>query len=120
MTTRGPIVIDWMSVNRAHPLADVAATYLLFRVIETPATLGRLTRGLFEILRNPNIRILIASNTQLQAEVFLREIKFHLALNEKLIATVFLTARRKMLLSKRVRKCSSPTQGLASMPRKML
>ncbi|MBZ0268855.1 phage terminase large subunit, partial [bacterium] len=33
----------------------------------------------------PNIRILIASNTQLQAEVFLREIKFHLAMNERLI-----------------------------------
>ena len=51
MTTRGPIVIDWMSVTRGHPLADVAGTSLLFRIIETPSTVGRFTRGLIEVLR---------------------------------------------------------------------
>ncbi len=44
-----------------------------------------ITRSVFEIIRNPNIRILIASNTQLQAEVFLREIKFHLEHNPRVL-----------------------------------
>jgi len=51
------------------------------------STILTIARAIFEILRNPNIRILIASNTQLQAEVFLREITSHLALNERLIST---------------------------------
>ena len=51
MTRRGPIVIDWMSVTRGHPLADVAGTYLLFRVVEDPSELGKLTRGFFDVLR---------------------------------------------------------------------
>jgi tRNA A-37 threonylcarbamoyl transferase component Bud32 len=51
MTGRGPIVIDWMSATRGHPLADVAGTFLLFRFFEIPASVGKLTRGLFELLR---------------------------------------------------------------------
>jgi hypothetical protein len=51
------------------------------------STVLTIARAVFEILRNPNIRILIASNTQLQAEVFLREIKFHLSHNERVIET---------------------------------
>jgi hypothetical protein len=51
MTTRGPIVIDWMSVTRGHPLADVAGTCLLFRVVEMPSNLGRFTRESLEVLR---------------------------------------------------------------------
>ena len=47
------------------------------------STILTITRAVFEIVRNPNIRILIASNTQLQAEVFLREIKFHLEHNPR-------------------------------------
>ena len=42
------------------------------------STILTIARAVYEIIRDPNIRILIASNTQLQAEVFLREIKFHL------------------------------------------
>ncbi len=49
------------------------------------STILTITRSVFEILRNPNTRILIASNTQLQSEVFLREIKFHLAHNPKVL-----------------------------------
>jgi len=49
------------------------------------STILTITRAVYEILRNPNIRILIASNTQLQAEVFLREIKFHLENNPKVL-----------------------------------
>ena len=45
-----------------------------------------ITRALFEVLRNPDVRILIVSNTQLQAEVFLREVKHHLEYGETLRA----------------------------------
>ena len=48
------------------------------------STILTITRTIFEIIRNPNVRILIASNTQLQAEVFLREVKFHFEQNELL------------------------------------
>jgi predicted phage terminase large subunit-like protein len=44
-----------------------------------------IVRTVFEIIRNPNIRILIASNTQLQSEIFLREIKFHLEHNVRVL-----------------------------------
>jgi len=49
------------------------------------STILTITRAIFEIIRNPNVRILIASNTQLQAEVFLREIKFHLQHNPRVL-----------------------------------
>jgi predicted phage terminase large subunit-like protein len=48
-------------------------------------TVLTITRAVHEIVKDPNVRILIASNTQLQAEVFLREIKFHLEHNPLLI-----------------------------------
>lgn len=43
-----------------------------------------ITRALFEVLRDPDVRVLIVSNTQLQAEVFLREVKHHLEYGEVL------------------------------------
>jgi len=46
-----------------------------------------IVRIIYEILKNPDIRILIVSNTQLQAEIFLREVKEHLKSNEMLIET---------------------------------
>lgn len=48
------------------------------------STVGTIARAIFEILKNPNIRILIASNTQIQAEIFMREIRNHFEANEKL------------------------------------
>src|SRR5574343_510273 len=48
------------------------------------STVGTIARVIFEILKNPNIIILIASNTQLQAEIFLREIRNHFEANDKL------------------------------------
>ncbi|HEX5132085.1 MAG TPA: phage terminase large subunit [Candidatus Krumholzibacteria bacterium] len=48
------------------------------------STILTITRVIFEILKNPNIRILISSNTQIQAEVFLREIKAHFEKNDRL------------------------------------
>jgi tRNA A-37 threonylcarbamoyl transferase component Bud32 len=50
MSGRGPIVIDWMSVTRGHPLADVAGTSVLFQVAEMPETLGRFSRALVQRL----------------------------------------------------------------------
>ena len=42
-------------------------------------------RAIFELVLNPNLRILIVSNTQLQAEIFLREIKQHFEANSRFI-----------------------------------
>ena len=50
------------------------------------STIGTIARCIFEILKDPNIRILVVSNTQLQAEIFMREVKTHFESNEKLIA----------------------------------
>ena len=44
-----------------------------------------IVRSIYEILQNPNVRILAASNTSLQAEIFLREIKFHLEHNVRVL-----------------------------------
>lgn len=43
------------------------------------STILTVARTVYEIVRNPNIRILFASNTQIQAEMFLREVKALLA-----------------------------------------
>lgn len=49
------------------------------------STICNYTKIIFEILRNPNIRIGLISNTQKQAEGFLKEIKNHLEGNGRLI-----------------------------------
>lgn len=59
-------------------------------LVLAPRGIGKSTaltivRCIYEVLENPDIRVLIVSNTQLQAEIFLREIKQHLESNEKLI-----------------------------------
>ena len=59
-------------------------------LILSPRGIGKSTcltvvRVIYELLKNPDIRILIVSNTAIQAEVFLREIKSHFEQNEKLI-----------------------------------
>jgi Ser/Thr protein kinase RdoA (MazF antagonist) len=41
MTTRGPIVIDWMTATRGNPLADVARTLLLLTSGEPPSPIDR-------------------------------------------------------------------------------
>jgi thiamine kinase len=38
MTRNGPIIIDWGSASRGHPLADVAQTELLLQVGEPPSS----------------------------------------------------------------------------------
>ena len=49
------------------------------------STILTTTQVIHELLKNPNIRILLTSNTQLQAESFLRVISQHLTENKKLI-----------------------------------
>ncbi len=49
------------------------------------STICNYTKIIFEILRNPNVRIGLISNTQKQAEGFLKEIKNHLEGNDRLI-----------------------------------
>lgn len=48
------------------------------------STTLNITRVIFEVIADPDLRVLIVSNTQLQAEVFLREIKYHLEHNAEL------------------------------------
>jgi Ser/Thr protein kinase RdoA (MazF antagonist) len=51
VTPRGPIIIDWVSATRGHPLADVAQTDLLLRIGEPPETRSRVERGLLAVAR---------------------------------------------------------------------
>jgi Ser/Thr protein kinase RdoA (MazF antagonist) len=51
VTQRGPIIIDWVSATRGHPLADVAQTDLLLRIGEPPETRSRVERGLLAVAR---------------------------------------------------------------------
>ncbi len=44
-------------------------------------TLMSVVRCIFEIVRNPDVRILLASNTQAQAEAFAREVRGHIERN---------------------------------------
>jgi uncharacterized protein (TIGR02172 family) len=50
MTSRGPIIIDWLDAARGHPLADVARSSLLFRLGEIPP--GTRGRALIELIRS--------------------------------------------------------------------
>ena len=50
------------------------------------STIGCIVRAIYEILKNPNIRILMGSHTAAQAEDFLREVKEHFENNETFIA----------------------------------
>ena len=49
------------------------------------STILTTTQVIYEVLKDPNIRILLTSNTQSQAESFLRAINQHLTENERLI-----------------------------------
>ena len=49
MTSRGPIIIDWMTATRGDPLGDVARTVLLMTVGEPPT--GTLIRLLTRLMR---------------------------------------------------------------------
>jgi len=44
MSSRGPVVIDWMNATRGNPLTDVARTSLMCRVGAAPLGASRLVR----------------------------------------------------------------------------
>jgi uncharacterized protein (TIGR02172 family) len=52
LTARGPMVIDWPTATRGHPLADVGFTSLLFRKANLPVTSPWQVRILFKISRS--------------------------------------------------------------------
>jgi aminoglycoside phosphotransferase (APT) family kinase protein len=51
MSSRGPIIIDWMSATRGNPLADVARTSLMFRMASLPPGMSTYRRWLFQAAR---------------------------------------------------------------------
>ena len=51
MTDRGPVIIDWMTGRRGHPLADVSRTSLLLSSGGLPPRMSLLTRLLINIMR---------------------------------------------------------------------
>ncbi len=50
LTARGPVIIDWVTARRGHPLADVARTVLLLSIGEPPDT-PPWVHALFRIVR---------------------------------------------------------------------
>lgn len=85
-----------MGVILGYQVADCHLKMLAFQEAHNrtltlaPRGIGKSTaltivRVLFELVKNPEIRILIASNTQIQSEVFLREIKQHMESNQRFI-----------------------------------
>jgi predicted phage terminase large subunit-like protein len=78
------------------------------------STLLSIVRSIYEIARNPDVRILLASNTQPQAEGFLREIRGHFERNH-IFRAVFgdLTGRkwtdREFIVGGRTKIAKEPT-----------
>jgi aminoglycoside phosphotransferase (APT) family kinase protein len=51
LTSAGPVIIDWETAHRGHPLADVARTSRLFQHASLPDTTSRFVRVLFAASR---------------------------------------------------------------------
>jgi hypothetical protein len=92
----GSLRIDILMRLLGYQVADCHMSMLIHQesaektLTLAPRGIGKSTsmtvvRTIFELLLNPNIRILIVSNTQTQAETFLREVKQHFERNEKFI-----------------------------------
>ena len=75
MTSRGPVIIDWMTGTRGNPLADVCRTLLIFQTTALPAgsplhlrLLARLFGNLIvTIYRNRYLQIRPTSRQQIDA-----------------------------------------------------
>lgn len=52
LTARGPIIIDWSTATRGHPLGDVACTSHLFENADLPVSASRSIRLLFRVSRS--------------------------------------------------------------------
>ncbi len=75
MTSRGPVIIDWMTGRRGNPLADVCRTLLIFQTTALPAgsplhlrLLAKASGNLIEtIYRNRYLQIRPTSRQQIDA-----------------------------------------------------
>lgn len=76
-----PFHLDMLAFQGSHPQTLQLAPRGFGK-----STVLNITRAIHEVLRNPDVRVLIVSNTQLQAEVFLREVKNHFEHNPLLRA----------------------------------
>jgi aminoglycoside phosphotransferase (APT) family kinase protein len=102
MTSRGPVIIDWMTGTRGNPLADVCRTLLLFQTTALPAgsplhlvVLAKLFGKLIEtIYRKRYLQLRPALPRQINAWQFplmvarLREVEEYPSENRLLLARI--------------------------------
>ena len=67
LTSRGPVVIDWDSATRGHPLGDVACTSRLFRNAGLPPGVPRFMRLLVKCSRSALHRTYLKRYLQVQS-----------------------------------------------------
>lgn len=77
--------LDMLHYNIIHQNVNYKNTLHLAPRGHGKSTIGDVDYCIFRILRNPNIRIMIGSKTQTQAEAFLGEVKAHLEMNDTFI-----------------------------------
>jgi aminoglycoside phosphotransferase (APT) family kinase protein len=65
MSSRGPVVIDWMTARRCAPLADVARSLVILRLGDPPA--GTPGMWLINLLRNSFINTYLNRYRQLRS-----------------------------------------------------
>jgi aminoglycoside phosphotransferase (APT) family kinase protein len=66
ITARGPVIIDWMTGTRGHPLADVCRTSLVFQTSGLPPTAPLHMRLLLKVMRRTIDASYITRYLQLQ------------------------------------------------------
>ena len=73
ITEHGPVIIDWMTSRRGHPLADVARTVLIIQTGGLPPGVSFIMRWLINALRSWLVMIYLARYRQIhsacQAEI---------------------------------------------------
>ena len=72
---------QWLKIQLNHPRSLILAPRG-----HGKSTICTISYSLFQLLKNPDLRILIVSNTQSQASAFLREIRSHLESNPKILS----------------------------------
>jgi len=72
---------QWLEIQLNHPRSLILAPRG-----HGKSTICTISYSLFQLLNNPDLRILIVSNTQSQASAFLREIRSHLESNPKILS----------------------------------
>jgi uncharacterized protein (TIGR02172 family) len=67
MTNHGPVIIDWMTGHRGHPLADVARTVLIIQTGGLPLGLPPVMRLLIDASRSWLVTIYLARYRQIRS-----------------------------------------------------